>query len=157
MRKLLVVLLLCAPIKGFAGEFVHSIGIGLQYGFVGYQLAYAADKNRFHGSAGFPAAFSLGYQRAIGLHNRHTVGMNVATMPVLADFAGVTYNYYVNGYADSGFVFGVEVGQTRLAEDGIVSAMLRSTIGGLSGTDPNEVELEDLRAPYYLINLAYQF
>ena len=163
MKKTLILLLFFVASKGFAVEnqssenTSHSFGVGLQHAFIGYQFAYYAGKNRFHGALGLPLAASVGYQRYIGSKNRHAVGANASTMIAFADFLGATYNYYVNGYSNQGFVFGVEAGQARIPEDSIVSGFTTSVVGGLSGSDTDKVKIEDVKTSYYFINLGYQF
>jgi|GEM_PF-862157 len=120
MKKILATILLfilCS--KSALAENVSSLGIGYQYGgAIGFKFDFKEAKNNYFTSLGLLGG-AIGYQRFIESDNKQAFGM-MAGAEVLASekgFIALTYNYYLQGFENKGWVVGVSFGLRRTDED----------------------------------------
>lgn len=123
----LIAILLSLP--AFGGEAKHSIGLGLQYGTVGYQLAHVSESVKYQGSIGLGSA-GLGIQWLLDQEKKHALGVNLGVSYASNKAIGLTYNHYFKGVKQNGWTIGSEVGQ---------------------------LEESDTKKGYVSINIGYQF
>jgi hypothetical protein len=139
-------LLLLFANQAFADGYKHAVGLGLQYGMLGYQISYLSDDTKYYGAIG-AGSVAIGAQKFIDKDKKHSFGINLGRIFILSDIAGLTYNYAPRGMHREGVVLGVELGRAREHGDSITENFL--SIFGLEG--------DRVQENYVSLNIAYQF
>lgn len=146
--KILLIILAFVSIPTFAAERMQSIGIGLQYGVLGYQLASSSENGKLYGSIGVGSA-SVGAQKFIGQNKNHGLGLELGHGFYFFDeFASLNYDFYFNGAQSEGFVAGFGISRLDPSVDDIFSDLLNAF-----GSEPENSE----KVTLFTLNLAYQF
>jgi hypothetical protein len=116
MKKLLLLGCLClCPVVQAETTDLWSVGHGFsQGGLLGVQYQSVAARDKFTAAIGLVGA-GIGWQHAMDADGHHTLGLSGGYEAIVANqgFAGMTYNYYPNGFAKRGWHFGVFGGVAR--------------------------------------------
>jgi hypothetical protein len=97
-----------------------SVGAGHQYaGVLGAQVSSQQGAVRTYGALGL-IGYAIGVETTLGLSSQHTYGAVLGREEVGSEdgFIFATYNYYVSGVENAGWVFGAGLGVTRQDEGG---------------------------------------
>lgn len=120
MKKILTTILLfilCS--KSAFAENASSLGIGYQYGgAIGFKFDFKEAQNNYFASLGLLGG-AVGYQRFTASDNKQAFGI-MAGAEVLASekgFIALTYNYYLQGFENEGWVVGASIGLRRTDGD----------------------------------------
>lgn len=138
--------------QAFAGEYKHSAGLGLQYGMLGYQLAYLSDDMKYYGAIG-AGSVAIGAQKFVDQAKKHALGINLGRIFVFSNIAGLTYNYSPEGMYREGMVFGIELGRMRSHSDNIADNLGKDLLS-IFGLEYDEDRVSE---NYVSVNVAYQF
>lgn len=104
MKKIISLTPLIFIPQANCGQFDHAVGVGLQYGgIIGYQFSYKEAQSNFRISAGLIGA-SLGYDYYL----TDTFSFGATYTASTRDVTSLNFNYTPSGYANSGWVIGVD-------------------------------------------------
>ena len=116
MKKLILILLFLST--NALAEVKHSIGVGANYAWAGYQLSVNENLSKLYLSVN-PFAVEVGYQYFIHEENKHSLGASIGSIVWITDqWINLSYNYYVNGRDSNGFVFTIAAGDSNNDESG---------------------------------------
>jgi len=113
-KKSVLILFSYLPLSVCSAEFELSLGAGFQYsGLIGSQLALKHQDSKYFMSVGLPG-YSIGMQTIVSDNEYHSAGFSLGEIQGIFDgdskYGFITYNYHVNGFRNSGWVFGAGVG-----------------------------------------------
>ena len=114
LKKSLLILFSYLPLSACGAEFEFSLGAGLQYsGVIGTQFSVKHQDSKYFVSAGLPG-YSIGMQKIVSDDESHSAGFTVGRLLGTFDegtkYGLITYNYHLDGFKNSGWVFGTGVG-----------------------------------------------
>jgi len=113
-KKIMIISLSYLPLSAAGAEFEFSLGAGMQYsGVIGTQFAIKHDDSKYFLSVGLPG-YSLGMQTIISDNESHSAGFSLGEIQGIwygdSQYGFITYNYHMDGFRKSGWVFGAGVG-----------------------------------------------
>ncbi len=117
LKKSLLILFSYLPLSACGAEFEFSLGAGLQYsGVIGTQFSVKHQDSKYFMSVGLPG-YSIGMQKIVSDDESHSAGFTVGRMLGIWDggtkYGLITYNYHLDGFKNSGWVFGTGVGVSK--------------------------------------------